>query len=127
MDLLAGVAALVLIGLYLYSRKPRRPPQGPLAAHEVPVGEIEPEGLRSTIVSHARTPARTFQTTLASGSSVALGYSPGHDRVDVFAPVASGGDAFAPFEFSLASMQWLTGPPPDADAIRAVLRDTFPG
>ncbi len=127
MDLLAGVAALVLVGLYLYNRKPRRPPQGPLAAQEIALGEIQPEGLRSAIASHTRTPARTFQTTLVTGSPVALGYSPGHDRVDVFAPVSTGEDAFAPFEFSLASMQWLTDPPPDADAIQAVLRDTFPG
>ncbi|MDH3223917.1 MAG: hypothetical protein OEO23_09385 [Gemmatimonadota bacterium] len=127
MDLLAGVAALVLIGLYLYSRKPRRPPQGPLAAQEIPVGEIQPEGLRSAIESHSRTPARTFQTILSTGAPLALGYSPGHDRVDVFAPSADGEGGFAPFEFSLASMQWLTGPPQDADAIRAVLRDTFPG
>lgn len=127
MDLLAGAAALALIGLYFYTRKPRRPPQGPLAAPEVPAEEIEPEGLRLAVESHGRTSAKTFLTTLSNGSVVALGYSPGHDRVDVFAPNGGEGDPFAPFEFSLASMQWLTPPPPDGDAIRAVLRDTFPG
>ncbi|NNF27559.1 MAG: hypothetical protein HKO53_03120 [Gemmatimonadetes bacterium] len=127
MDLLAGAAALALIGLYFYTRKPRRPPQGPLAAAEVPSAEIAPEGLRHAVQSHSRTLAKTFSTVLSNGSPVAFGYSPGHDRVDVFARAGDEGDAFAPFEFSLASMQWLTGPPPDADAIRAVLRDTFPG
>ena len=127
MDLLAGAAALALIGLYFYTRKPRRPPQGPLAAPEVPAAEIDPEGLRVAVQSHGRTSAKTFLTVLSNGSPVALGYSPGHDRVDVFAPTGDGDDAFAAFEFSLASMQWRTDAPPDGDAIRAVLRDTFPG
>lgn len=126
MDLLAGAAALALIGLYLYTRKPRRPPQGPLAAREAPVGEIHPDALQQAVRSHPRPSAKTFHTTLSNGTPVALGYSPGHDRVYVFAQ-GSGTDEYRAFEFSLASMQWLTDPPPDGDAIRAVLRDTFPG
>ena len=127
MDLLAGLAALALVGLYLYSRRTKRPPQGPLAAEATTLPELTPEALRSAVEAHPRTPVQVYQTALGNGALIAFGYSPGHDRVDVFAPTDAGGDAYAHCEFSLASMQWRTDPPPDQDEIRAILRDTFPG
>jgi hypothetical protein len=77
--------------------------------------------------AHPRRPARGYLTTLANGNPVAFGYTPGHDRVDVFAPADPGASDFAAYEFSLASMQWISDPPPSSDDIRTVLRDTFPG
>ena len=126
MDLLAGLAAVVLVGIYLYSRKSRRPAQGPLAAPETPVSEIGPEGLRAAVESLARRPARSYQTELADGSAVAFGHTPGHDRLDVFASTPDGG--YSCFEYSLASQKWLAEQFPDRDGeIRAVIKDTFPG
>ena len=127
MDLLAGLAALALVGLYLYSRRTRRPPQGPLAAESTTIAELTPKSLRAIVEAHPRTPVKVYQTALGNGAFIGFGYSPGHDRVDVFAPTDAGGEAYSAFEFSLASMQWRTDPPSDQDEIRAVLRDTFPG
>lgn len=127
MDLLAGVAALALVGLYLYTRRSRRPEPGPLAATPTAVADFSPEGLRAVAQAHPRRPAQGYLTTLADGTPVAFGYTPGHDRVDVFAPQGDDASAFGAYEFSLASMQWLSDPPPSAEEIRPVLRDTFPG
>ena len=127
MDLLAGLAVLALIGAYLYSKRSQRPAPGPLAASPVPVEELRPDALRSAVEQHSRTPAKNYVTTLANGAALGIGYTPGHDRVDVFAPDGSGAPPFQAFEFSLASMTWLTGPPAAGGEIERILRDTFPG
>ena len=127
MDVLAGIAALALVGVYLYSRRSRRTPPGPLAATLTPLAEFSPDALKNAAESHRRKPAQGYLTKLDDGLSVGFGYTPGHDRVDVFAPTDAGETAFASFEFSLASRRWLTEPPLGAEQIKTILRDTFPG
>lgn len=127
MDVLAGVAALALVGVYLLSRRTRLPPKGPLAATPTSIAELSPSALRSTAENHARVPANVYAARLSSGSNLGLGYTPGHDRIDVYAPIDDEASEFAAFEFSLASRRWLTDPPPSDDQIKAIIKDTFPG
>ena len=127
MDILAGIAALALVGVYLYSRRSRRIPLGPLAATATPLADFSPDALKNAAVGHHRSPAQGYLAMLDEGLAVGFGYTPGHDRVDVFAPTDGNGNEFAPFEFSLASRRWLTEPPLGAEQIKTILRDTFPG
>ncbi|MGI9626923.1 MAG: hypothetical protein ACR2QM_08820 [Longimicrobiales bacterium] len=126
MDVLAVVAALSLVGLYLFSRRSRRPPQGPRAASLTSIQEYFPPELRTVAEGHSRVPANAYIALLKTGLNVGLGYTPGHDRVDVFAPAEADSPEFGAFEFSLASRRWLSDSPPDADEIKVIIKDTFP-